>query len=379
LSGAQVAADKLVLKVGDNRAEIDFQIANLFDQPIRMTSLLRSERFLLDPLLKTGSSRSSGNAEKGTAGKQPAGKPSVEEIGPFDLPVELKGEVRIGQTLYRGLALEDFLLRYRLVNNVFTLEEMTGKMAGGTFREEATVDLGKKGLVYSGTLNLSGVQADPLLTALMPDAAGTVLGGLSLDTKFSGRGTLAESIRKNLSGKGNLELADGRLSAVPIMQGLANFLRLEELRDLYFSGAKGNYTLQNGKILLQSQVTGNDVTMSPTGSVGLDGSLDLQLGARLAPRLAAKLDRKGEISQLFTAQDGWTELPMQVAGSWSKPKLSLDTTAVTSKITEKAVSRLQQKLEEKAKKRQAEGTDDKSTQDPTKELINDALKGLFGK
>ena len=57
---------------------------------------------------------------------------------------------------------------------------MEGKVAGGTFSNTARVDLGKKGLAYSANLNLQTIQADPLLTAFLPKAAGNLEGVMDL-------------------------------------------------------------------------------------------------------------------------------------------------------------------------------------------------------
>jgi AsmA protein len=378
LAGDQVTADNLSLKLGDNTADISFKASNLFTKPIVVSSLVTSERFLLDPLLNAGASPVVADGQKTGVPGTSSGEGSAEEIGPFDLPIKLDGEVRIGQTVYQGLNIDNFLMRYRLVDNVLTIETLTGKVAGGTFNKTATVDLRKKGLVYKAKLNLASVQADPIIKAFAPKAAGTIFGGLSLDADFNGQGTLPEAIRNGLSGKGDFVVSDGRLTGSSLLEGLADFVSLDELRDLDFSQTKGNFTIQNGKILMNGNFTGKEVRMSPSGSIGLDGALSLNLGARLAPKLTAKLDRKGEVAQFFTDQEGWSELPLKVAGTLSRPKFSFDSTAVKSKVKEKALSELQKKLEEKVFDKLDSKGDGDQAQDPTKKIINDALKGLFG-
>lgn len=379
LTGDQVSADKLKLTLGDNNADIDLKVSNLFGKPIVVSSMVKSERFLLDPLLKAGVAPVAVGAEKTGVPGKPTGETQAEEIGPFDLPVKADGEVRIAQTVYQGLSINDFLMRYRLAGNILTIDTMTGKVAGGTFSKTATVDLGKKGLVYNAKLNLSSVQADPIIKAFAPKAAGTVFGGLSLDADFDGKGTLPDAIRKSMSGKGAIMVADGRLTGSSLVQGLSEFIHLDELRDLQFSKAKGSYTIQNGKIQMNSDFAGNDVSMTPRGTIGLDGTLDIDLGTRLAPKLTAKLDRKGEVAQFFTDQEGWSELPLKIAGTLSKPKFSVDSTAVKSKVKDKVKDELQKKLEEKVfDKLDSKGVGDQSTE-PAKKIIDDALKGLFGK
>jgi len=382
LAGDQVSAEHLKLNLGDNSADINFKASNLFGKPIRVSTLVTSDRFLLDPLLKGGGAApaAAGQETADVSGSPSAKQKPAEEIGPFDLPVNADGEVKIGQTLYKGLDIADFLMKFRLENNVFTIDTLTGKVAGGTFSETSTIDLGKKGLVYDAKLNLSGVQADPIVNAFAPKAAKTVFGNLNMTASFNGKGTLTEAIKKNLSGDGDLKIADGRLTGTSLLQGLSQFVQLDELKDLHFNQADGNFALKNGKVLMNGNFAGKEVSMVPKGSVDLDGNLDISLGTRLAPQLSAKLDKKGEVAQFFTDQEGWADLPLKVKGSLSKPSFAFDSSMLKSKAKEKAQSAIEKKLEEKVfKKLETKDSSGQTQEQPTKQLLDQAIKGLFGK
>jgi AsmA protein len=366
LEGDRAAGENLKLVLGDNTAAVSFKAGSLFARPLTFSSTISSEQFILDPLLKA-------SAAPGIALNETSAPVNKTEIGPFNLPITADGEARIAQTVYRGLAIRNFSLRYRLLDNLLTVENLTGQVAGGSFQKTATCDLGKKGLAYQGQLDLKNIPADSLMKTFAPKAAGTVFGNFSMRADFSGKGTLPEAIRRNLSGQGEFSIADGRLTALPLMQGLADFVRLEELRDFSFQRAAGNYRLQKGKVSLHGDVSGRDVTMAPTGTIGLDGQLDLKLGTRLSPGLTAKLDRKGEISQFFTDSEGWGELPLLVAGSLDEPRFAFDPAAVKAR----AKDHLQRKLEEKVFKK-LDSSETKST-GSTEQLLKDAFKGLFDK
>lgn len=373
LAGDQIAGEKLNLTLGDHAAEVSFKAGNLFDRPVVLSSVISAKNFPLDPLFKGNAVPATTTGEPLEREAAPANKVPKAEIGPFDLPIKADGEVRIEQTAYHGLAIENFFLRYRLLDNLLTIETMTGQIAGGSFSETTTIDLGKKGPAYQGELNLKEVRADALLKAFAPQTSDMVFGNLSLEADFSGQGTLAETIRKNLSGQGEFSITNGRLTALPLVQGLADFIRLDELRhDLVFDRATGNYRMQNGKISLNSDISGQDVTMTPTGTIGLDNQLDLVLGTRLSPTLTAKLDRKGEVSRLFTDQEGWSELPLLVTGTLDKPHFAFDAKAVKARAGDK----LQRKLQEKVFKKLDSDTE---TSEPTKQLLQETIKGLFDK
>jgi len=363
LDGDQASGEKLKLVLGDNVAEVSFKAGNLFGRPLTLSSTINSEQFLLDPLFSFDAGEDPDLDENSSAAPDHTEK---AEIGPFELPIEADGEMRIARTGYRGLAIEQFFLRYRLLDNLLTVETLTGKVATGSFQKTASIDLGKKGLAYQGQLDLRAIPADSLMKAFAPKASGTVFGDLSLRADFSGKGTLSETLRRNLTSRGEFSIAEGRLTASPLVKGVADFVRHEALNEVSFDRVLGEYQLKNGEILLNGDLSGRDVTMKPSGTVDLDGQLDLKLGTRLSPQLIARLDENGEVARLFTDSSGWGELPLLVTGSLGKPRFTFDPAVIKSK----AKDQLRRKLEEKVA---AESTE------PAKQLLEETLKGLFYK
>ncbi len=378
LKSDAVSTDNLQLTLGDNQAIIKFRAANLTGKPMVVSSTVTADRFLLDPLLKT----TAGPAAVAGQEVKPARSAPAEEIGPFDLPLRVDGTVEVKQAIYQGLAIDNFAMHFKLADNVLTIDKLQGDMAGGTFNKQSTVDLRKKGLAYSTQLAIQGVKADPFVAAFVPKAAGTVFGTLDLNGDFSGSGTLPEAIRKNLSGQGKLLLADGKLTGAGLVQGLADYLNLEELRVLRFQQAKSSFTVKNGKINLNSEFAGNQVRAAPTGTVGLDGSLDVALDARLAPELTQKLDSKGTLTKFLKDQEGWAQVPLKVTGTATSPSFALDTSAVEQQVKEKAREKIEQKLQEKIFDKLApsktEPGAEPAAEEPAKKMLKDTLKGFFG-
>jgi AsmA protein len=374
-----LAAKGLDLVLGDNRARIDLEARGLTGKPIIATTALTSERFLLDPLLK----RAAAPAAGGGALAKPGEPTEREEIGPLNLPLQLTGTAAIGQTLYKGLTIEQFRARYRLENNVLLVEEMTGNVAGGSFKNTARVDLGRKGLAYAVQITSRGIQANPLVTAFLPKAAETVFGGLDLQLDVAGQGTRPEAIRRNLTAAGDMLLKDGKLTGAGLAAGLAGFLNLEELRELTFNKAEGRFAVKNGKVDLTSTLQGRKARLAPQGTVGLDGALDLALGLALAPELTAKLDRSGKFTSLLADTEGWGRLPLKVTGTALKPNFAIDSSALKGMVEEKAKGKLQKLLQEKLldKPKQEDQTapaPEEESKDAQEKLLEGVFRGLFG-
>ncbi|HEY3307212.1 MAG TPA: AsmA family protein [Desulfuromonadaceae bacterium] len=363
LKGGALSSQDLVLSSGENKLQIALNISNLFSKPIVVTSSVKAERFDLDPFLKKGAKTAPSAADS-------AVKP---EPGPLKIPVRATGTVQLGQTSYKGLPVTQLLLKYRLIDNILTIDQLTGSLAGGSFADTARIDLTQTGFAYSTRLKVQGVQANQVVSAFAPKAAGTVFGTMALNAELNGRGTQPALLKKNLTGKGDFTISEGRLTGSGLVQGLARFVNLDQLRDLRFNRFAGTFQIQNGKIILDSDVSGKDIQITPKGTAGLDKSLNISLVTRLSPELSGKVTR-GDIGKLLTDEKGWGVLPVKVEGTTSSPKFRLDPSAVKEQMKTKAREKLQQTIEEKfLKKKQGE------PKRPEQDLIERGLKGIFGK
>jgi AsmA protein len=368
LTADSVATKNLILALGPNKLNIKFQVQNLLKKPMVITSTVTADRFDLDPFLKKGGAPAPVPAPAKTAARQ-AAKP---EPGPLNLPVNASGTVQLGQIAYKGLPITRLLLKYRLVDNLLYVDGLSGNVAGGAFSETARIDLRVKGFTYTTRLNVTGVKAEPIVAAFAPKAAGTVFGTLAMNADLKGAGT-GEAMKKTLSGRGDFTITDGKLTGPGLVQELARFLNVEQLRVLQFVKFGGNFTMDKGKVLIDSSVTGRDLQMTPKGSAGLDKSLNLSLETRIGPQLSSSVTR-GAVGKFITDDKGWTLIPLKVGGTFSAPAFRLDTAMVREQVKSKAKEKLQQTIQDKLlKKKEGE------PQRPEQELLEKGLKGIFGK
>lgn len=342
LTDDRLVSQDLVLDAAGSRASLDLTAENLFGTPIITTQKISAERFDIDALFATSTAGGRSAGSKKSAPQQEKLKPA-EEIGPFDLPVRADGTVNIARAVYKGLMINDLHCVYRLADNVLTVEKMTGSVAGGSFSQSGRVDLGRSGLAYQSTLSVQGLQADPVLSAFLPGTQGTLFGSLNLDLEASGQGTLPDTLKKNLECTSQIDLTDGRITGLGLAKSLADFLNLNELRELSFSRFGGTVNIARGQARLDTELNGDDVRMRPQGVVGLDGSLDIGLNAALSPAIMKKLDKRERLALVLTDNQGWGRLPITIGGSLDRPRFSLDAAG----LREQAIENLQQRLIER--------------------------------
>ncbi len=393
LIATQLTSEALTMRMGDNTANINLVVKDVFGKPLVTTVDLSSERFMLDPLLKGSAgavvvadeSPVNTPVKSSSANPAPRATTTPKELGPYDIPVHASGMIRIGETLYKGLSIRDFVATYQLQNNVLTLEQMNGSMAGGKFSNRAQINLGRKGLEYNADVDLRTIQADPLLTAFIPEAAGTILGAMNLNMKISGRGTQWETLSKKLNGKGNMLVTDGRLVSPGLVKGFSSFLQMPEMDELPFENFEGAFDIDNGRIKFDSRMSNSQIKLSPKGTIGLDGSLDVSLDTRLSPEVSNRLDQKGQVTQYLKDKEGWSQLPLMVSGNFAKPRFGLDPAAIKEQAT-KALSReLEGQIDKFLKKnvpskeqQEQQPNEGSQIEDPAQKVLKDSLKKLFG-
>ncbi|MBW2080848.1 MAG: hypothetical protein JRI27_07820, partial [Deltaproteobacteria bacterium] len=285
------------------------------------------------------------------------------------------GEIRIGQTLYKGLVVKDFLLQYGLDKGILTVRDFSTKVADGQVRSKIKAELNKPGLAYDGQLDVESVNVEGLLASLAPKVKGMISGAFQSHLTFSGAGIEWPKLGDALIVDGTYGLHDGRVSNTPVTLAVAKLLGLDELNNMSFEDLDGSLHIIKGQVALKTRMTGKDVNAKAKGTVGLDGKLDLPVSLRFSPELSEKLKKRVSVAKYLVNETGEVDIRLKLAGTVTRPYPTLDTAGVQEQVKEtvrkKAIEELGKALsgEKKAK----EGNND-SKQDTADELI----KGIFG-
>ncbi|MRR53444.1 MAG: AsmA family protein [Deltaproteobacteria bacterium] len=366
ISGTVALADRaltsrnLIVVLGKNRLDLQLKTSPLDKKPLALALNANSESLDLDPLT---------SAKKAKAASSPS-KPGADSTGPgpLKLPLTLSGAVTAKALTFKGLAMSGVSLRYRLADSILTVEDLKGGIAGGTFLDATTVNLGTRGFAYTTRLSLHGVQAEKIVAAFAPKAAGSVSGVLSAKAALSVSGATPASLKRNLTGSGSFELKNGKLSGSGFMGELAAFLGSPGLRVVRFSSFAGTYRIKGGQVYLDSALDGSDIRMRPQGRIGFDKSLDLDLDTQIAPRITGTVAR-GTVGSFVTNDQGWGEIPLKATGTVGKPRFSLSGNKLGRRIGEKLGETLLKKLDKGTGTGQPPGDQDLGT----------TIRGLFGR
>ncbi len=366
----RLKTEKLVMQLNGQPLEISAQMTNLLQRPLQGDFLIQSARIDLDPLFPADEE-----------GSKTVAKPEVEtqsaQIGPFALPLVVTGTVRINEVLYRQLPLQNVAAELSLKENILTLNSLTADVAEGAVDLSALVNLGEAGLLYQSQMEFKSVQINPIVKVFAPDLSESLFALMNGQLSLAGAGTDELSLKQNTSGTGSFNFNQGKLTRMPILDSASNLLGLEELKDITINEGDAAFKINQGVVELGLQTSGRQLKQTTGGTVSLDGVLGLKTNLALSPELSQKLDRKKVLGDVLTDSAGWTHIPIRVKGDYSSPKVTLDTTAMSRQAKQRGVDILSEKLKEELNRGKTDSGN--AEEDPAEQLIDKALKGLFGK
>ena len=277
------------------------------------------------------------------------------------------GEIKMKSVTYRSMTVNDFYTKYTLKDSKFEIEKMTAAAGKGRLNVTSVIDLSKPGYVYRLSSNVDSFHVDKIVNSFFPKAKDTLSGLLSLNLKLNGSGTSPVNIKRNLVADGDFNLKNGKITNAKIADNLSVLLNIDELKTINMKQANGTVKIRNSAARLDSIFLSDDISMNPSGNIGLDESLDLVFDLKLSPRLSKKTMGSG-VTKYIRDEEGWGTIPMKVSGTFSDPSYSVDVSKAGKRAIEKGLIDMLLK-KDKGRKRD-------KTQEENKP-VEDLLKGIF--
>ena len=171
-------------------------------------------------------------------------------------------------------------------------------------------------------------QLAPIFENLKGNFSGSMKVQTVLDTSMS---PVLETMQRN----GSLSTKDLSLSGVKVIDQIAEAVKKPDLKDMKVKDMTLDFTIENGRVATQPfDIKLGDYVMNLSGSTGLDQTIDYSGKIKL-PASA------GDLAKLTT-------LDLKIGGSFTSPKVSIDTKSMANQaveaVADKAVSELGKKL-----------------------------------
>ncbi|WP_276487715.1 AsmA family protein [Ectopseudomonas mendocina] len=293
----------------------------------------------------------------------------VDQLRKLDLQLALS----LGQLTYDKQPFTDVNLKASGRGGLISLEEVRGKMQGGSFAGNGRIDVRQAEPMISVEKRLSRIPLEPLLKK--DDQPSPIKGQLDLDAKFNTRGNSQKEWVEALNGNASFVLNDGVLVDANLEQqlcrGIATLNRKSlsnppSGKDTPFRELKGNLSVRNGVAHnpdLKAQVPG--LAVSGNGDLDLRVlGLDYKVGITIEGDQREMPDPACQVNERYVG----IEWPLRCRGplELGAKACRLDQDGLGKIAARLAGNKLTEKLEEKL--------GDKVSPD-----LKDALKGLFNR
>jgi len=287
-------------------------------------------------------------ANAGKSGYPIALRASEARLAGFDLEA-LEGTLR-----YRGSKLE--------------IERFTTGVAGGQAELAGDVAFGAPGQSpFDLDLTVGALDADLLAHVLLGVPKGLVTGKVGGEFDLAGRSLDWETLSRTLAGRIRLEVGDGALEQVNVLDVLASRLVGDpgvgqllgnSLREAAPEALRGDRTpfdrlllaldVENGRLRADElSLAAADYGFKLAGELGLDGALDGDGRLRFSPALSEKILKKADRFAPLLADGDVAVLPLRLGGKLSAPLLRPDLSGLGGKAREVASEELKEKAAKK--------------------------------
>jgi AsmA protein len=256
------------------------------------------------------------------ASKAPAGQAAPAGQGWSTEPIDASGLKAANADLsltVEGLKVRDITTGKSVLNVALKDGRLTADLPqlalyGGNGKGRLTVNGAERAPAVSMTMNLSGVQAEPLLKDAMgfERLRGTGDADMTIDT----RGGSQKALVSALNGKGSIKFKDGAVKGINLGAMMRNvgsaFLDAQagKEQETDFAELSGTYTIANG-ILKNDDLAMQSPLLRVTGK----GTVDLPqqtVNYRVEPKVVASAEGQGGRSNA-----GGVAVPVVVSGPWS--------------------------------------------------------------
>jgi hypothetical protein len=300
-----------------------------------------------------------------------------ERLDDLDLTIGLPADagksgypiaLRTGEARLAGFDLEKIEGQLVHRSSKLLIERLTLGLAGGEAEMKGSVAFGSPGRSpFDLDLKLRALDSDELAHVLLGVPLGLVSGEIDGEIDLAGRSLDWETLSRTLAGHVKLEVGDGALEGVNVLNalttrlvgdpGVGQFLA-SSLREAAPEALKGDRTpfdllrlaleLEEGRVRADDlQIAAKDFGIAASGALGLDGLLDGEGRIRFSPELSKKILKKADRFAPLLADGDVVVLPLQLGGKLSAPFLRPDLGALSSHARDVATDELKEKAAKK--------------------------------
>lgn len=283
-------------------------------------------------------------AEKETPPKKkPGGEKQTAHKGGFDV----QGRLRVKEGTFQKTDFRNLLVAGEMKSGQVKITQFTCAAFKGTVEGDGSFDMAHDPSPFRMKAKVTEVDVDTLVNAFTSSKE-VLKGKLNGDVALGGAGLSFETIKKNLTGTGKVQIKDGDIPWLNLINQIVRALggKGGEKEKTTFDDLSTAFTVKNGMVSVPNLLLSEkDTAIKLSGDIGLDSTLKLEGEAHLPPSMTGDLTGKGW--SFFMDDKGRLTIPFTLRGAVKDPKVGISTRLIEQGVKGMLEDFLQKKQHKK--------------------------------
>lgn len=209
--------------------------------------------------------------------------------------INASGEVKIERGRFGAYTIHDLVAGYKYSSGEAGIDPIRLRISGG-----------------------EGVKLDGVLKATARFATGP-------------GGDIAAAVKKTLEGSGTIDMSRCEVQRSAVTDAAVALTGLEDLRSPRFDRASFRFSIRNGVVALDGDLSSAHVRAKPSGTVGFDKALNMRSDLSLSPELGSRMPA-GRITGILKDEKGWSNIPLKITGTTDRPSVKADSSRLGKQV-----------------------------------------------
>jgi uncharacterized protein involved in outer membrane biogenesis len=275
--------------------------------------------------------------------KKPGGEKQTAYKGGFDV----RGRLRVKEGTFQKTDFRNLLVAGEMKSGQVKITQFTCAAFKGTVEGDGSFDMARNPSPFRMKAKVTEVDVDTLVNAFTSSKE-VLKGKLNGDVALGGAGLSFETIKKNLTGTGKVQVKEGELPWLNLINRLVQALGGKKwgTEKTTFDDLSSSFTIKNGMVSVPNLLLSEkDTAIKLSGDIGLDSTLKLEGEAHLPPSVTGDLTGKGW--NFFSDDKGRLTIPFTLQGALKNPRVG-----ISRKFIEQGVKGVLEELMKKKQRKQ---------------------------
>ena len=367
---SKLAVDGLKITLDDTTVTGNATINNLAQPSIRYQ--LAVDKIDVDRYLPPTVEAADTPAVKTTA----AGKATPLALDPLR-QLDVQGTLTVGHLTAAKLIVESVVLDLNAKDGKIRLHPLTAQFYDGKIDGDVVLDVRTDTPKIKLIKTIKGVNVKPVMQALADNDKLT--GKVGLTASLTATGLEVSEIKQSLNGKASFIFSDGAIKDFDLGQKVRDAYETLRKKKLPPSSSPGqtNFAEVKGSAVIKNGIVHNNDLSAKSPALRVSGkgvvdlpkeTIDYHLNATLVK------SAEGQSGEEMAELTGVT-IPVNIAGTFSEPKVKVDIKAALKSGAKQAIAKEKQKVKEKITEQREEKKQE--LKEKAVDKLKDKLKGLF--